>query len=217
LLSTFELVSASILTICIIFFFLVNLWNLWRTQWEKKTKEYFAEHPHPYGLIYGVAAFGTLVFWIQCILYPFFVFTGVMQWFKVSPLQLHFSYDFVLHWLGLSLLVFGFFLFSWSVIARGRFATSWEMAENHKLVTWGPYRFIRHPSYLSYFLMFFGIFFVWLNLLAIIPLFAIPGYIRIVEEEEQLLIKRFGEQYIQYRKITGRFFPRIKSVVKENK
>lgn len=210
LIPSFEEISATVLTICIIVFLSVNLWNLWKKYEEKKDEKYFAEHPRPRGPIYSVTAFGTLVFWIQCILYPILVLTNVMQRFETLPLQLSFSYDYVLRWFGLSLLVFGFSLFIWSVIARGRYATSWEMSEKHRLVTWGPYRFVRHPSYLSYFLMFFGMFLVWLNLLAIVPIFAIPGYVRIVGDEEKLLVKRFGDQYIRYQKVTGRFFPRIR-------
>lgn len=104
---------------------------------------------------------------------------------------------------------FGYFIFLWSVFARGRYATTWKMLENHKLVTWGPYRYVRHPSYLAYFLMFFGLFLILLNLLALLPLIAIPGYIKIVEYEEKLLIKRFDEKYIEYQRKTGKFIPKI--------
>lgn len=78
------------------------------------------------------------------------------------------------------------------------------------LVTWGPFRYVRHPSYLGYFLMFFGLFFLLLNLVALVPLLAIPGYIRLTTYEEQLLIARFGNEYVEYQKTTGRFVPKMK-------
>jgi protein-S-isoprenylcysteine O-methyltransferase len=107
-------------------------------------------------------------------------------------------------------LAIGFFLFSWSVIVRGRYAISWKMPEDHVLVTWGPYGFVRHPSYLSYFIMFIGLFLLWMNLFAAIPLIAIPGYVRITDKEEEMLVERFGELYLQYQKRVNKFFPRLK-------
>lgn len=90
------------------------------------------------------------------------------------------------------------------------FSTSWEMRENHKLVTWGPYQHIRHPSYAAYFTLSIGLFLTLLNMVAVIPLLAILGYAGITESEEELLTRRFGEPYIQYQQATGRFFPRLK-------
>jgi len=84
------------------------------------------------------------------------------------------------------------------------------MPEDHRLVTWGPYRLVRHPSYLGYFLMFIGLFFTWLNLVAVIPLVAIPGYVVVVGQEEELLLSRFWEEYQRYRETTERFIPRLR-------
>jgi len=106
------------------------------------------------------------------------------------------------------LTVIGYSLFSWSVIARERYAASWGMSEEHRLVTWGPYRYVRHSSYLAYFLMILGLLFVLLNLLAAPCLIAIPGYFQVADEEEKMLLERFGEQYQQYQARTGRFWPR---------
>jgi protein-S-isoprenylcysteine O-methyltransferase Ste14 len=104
------------------------------------------------------------------------------------------------------LTAFGYFLFVWSVLARGRYATSWDMSEDHKLVTWGPYRYVRHPSYAAYFILFAGLFLMLVNLIAVIPFIAIPGYVQITNIEEELLAKRFGDEYAHYQRITGKFF-----------
>ncbi len=104
----------------------------------------------------------------------------------------------------------GYMIFLWSVLERGRYSVAWEMAEDHRLVTSGPYRYVRHPSYMAYFLLFFGLFFVSLNMLTLIPLIAIPGYVSITVYEEKLLKKRFGDKYVEYQKTTGRFFPKIR-------
>lgn len=114
---------------------------------------------------------------------------------------------------GILATAFGYALFIWSVLARGRYATSWEMPEKQKLVTWGPYSHVRHPSYLAYFILFIGMFLTFLNLIAVIPFIAIPGYLHIATVEEELLTKRFGEAYLEYQCATGKFFPRGKKGV----
>jgi methanethiol S-methyltransferase len=105
--------------------------------------------------------------------------------------------------------VAGSVLFMWSVLARGRYSVSWSMPIDQKLVTCGPYRYIRHPSYTSYFLMFLGLFLVWFNLLALILFLGIPGYVRVSQREERMLVLRFGEAYVDYQKKTDRFLPGI--------
>ena len=205
-----EVISAEVLTLCLIIFFSVNMWNLWRFRGERRAKRCYAEHPPPRGLPSWAAAFGTLAFWGETLFYIVLVFSGCIRWVNATPLRFRFLCDFAFRWLGLFLMVLGFVLFGWSVLARGRYAVSWEMPEDQRLVTWGPYRFVRHPSYLSYFLMFVGLFLLWLNLLAVIPLLAIPGYVHVAKEEEKLLIKRFGEEYAQYQRKTGRFLPKLR-------
>lgn len=58
--------------------------------------------------------------------------------------------------------------------------------------------------------MFFGLFFLWSNLFTLIPLIAIPGYFLVTVEEERLLKQRFGEEYVNYQRKTGRFIPRLR-------
>ncbi|MBO3803781.1 MAG: isoprenylcysteine carboxylmethyltransferase family protein [Candidatus Brockarchaeota archaeon] len=156
----------------------------------------------------GVAALGTLAFWGECLLYPLVAFTNAVRK-GAFTLDVLVPFDKCTSSIGLLLIVLGLSIFSWSVQARGRYATSWAMAEDHRLVTWGPYRFVRHPSYLSYFMMFFGMLILWPNVFSTIPILSIPGYVRITKDEEGLLIERFGDQYRDYRKRTGRFFPKI--------
>ncbi len=82
--------------------------------------------------------------------------------------------------------------------------------ESHTLVTSGPYRWIRHPIYTSYFGLALSLFllttnwFVGLALLALSILLASR-----VEGEEALLLERFGDAYRAYMQRTGRFLPRL--------
>ena len=74
----------------------------------------------------------------------------------------------------------------------------------------GPYALVRHPAYLSYFLMFIGLFSLWPNLLTLLPIFAVPGYVKLTELEEDMLIKKFRNEYKQYQRKVGRFLPKIR-------
>jgi protein-S-isoprenylcysteine O-methyltransferase Ste14 len=37
----------------------------------------------------------------------------------------------------------------------------------------------------------------------------IPGYVRIAQREEKMLVLRFGDAYLEYQRKTGGFFPRL--------
>lgn len=206
-----EFLIAVFLLFCLAVFFSLNLFNLARTRRRRReeTTNAYAEVKRPGGIFLALAALGTLFFFLVSMAYPFLVFTGLLQLFDYFSLQLRFHYDSWIQVIGILLLTIGYFLFSWSVLERGRYATSWEMHEDHKLVTSGPYRYVRHPSYLAYFLMFFGLFFLLLNLVVLVPLLAIPGYVSLTTYEEELLIRRFGSKYVDYQNRTGRFIPKI--------
>jgi protein-S-isoprenylcysteine O-methyltransferase Ste14 len=211
-----EILTATFLGICLGIFYLVNLINLLGNRIRRKAKA-TREEPQqktpepPRTLTLGLAAFGTIVFWLISIFYVLLIFTGVLPHFDWFLLPLRFPQDSCVQILGIILAALGYFLFTWSVIARGRFATAWEMPENHKLVTWGPYKYVRHPSYLAYFIMFPSLFFIWLTWISLIPILAIPSYLQIVGEEEKYLIQRFGDEYITYQKNVGQFFPKWKT------
>jgi protein-S-isoprenylcysteine O-methyltransferase Ste14 len=58
--------------------------------------------------------------------------------------------------------------------------------------------------------MFIGFLMLWRNILALIPLIAIPGYVLITRSEEKMLVAKFGEKYVQYQKHVGRFLPKVR-------
>lgn len=83
--------------------------------------------------------------------------------------------------------------------------------ERDKLVTRGPYRYVRHPQYLGYFIVFAGFFLLLLNLVALAPLLSIPGEVRMATIEEGFLTEKFGNSYTDYQKVTGKFLPKIRT------
>jgi len=166
-----------------------------------------SEVEEPHGLILGLLALGTSVFFLESLLYVFF---GILR----DRASLWATFDFPVHndlleVFGASVMIGGYAIFIWSVLVRGQYATSWTMPDKHRLVNWGPYRFVRHPSYLGYFLMFVGFFVISQNMLALIPFVAIPGYTLAAFREEEMLLKRFGEEYRKYMQETKRLIPLV--------
>jgi protein-S-isoprenylcysteine O-methyltransferase Ste14 len=203
-------ITASVLATCLTIFMAVNLYNLMKSSRSEEDGEFKAEVDQPTGLVLVLAALGTATFFLETMAYIFFIFLGLSGVMIHSPLQLRFIYDSWVQLIGIGLTVWGYTLFDWSVLARGAYATSWEMPENQKLVTWGPYKYVRHPSYLAYFLLFMGLFLTLINLAAMIPVIAIPAYVAVATREEEMLARRFGAIYTEYQHRTGKFLPKLK-------
>lgn len=80
------------------------------------------------------------------------------------------------------------------------------------LVTSGPYRWVRHPYYVVAALLMAAVTVLTANwLIGLSSLIVLGLLILRTPKEEQKLIERFGEQYRDYMKRTGRFVPRIGS------
>ncbi len=103
-------------------------------------------------------------------------------------------------------------LFSWIHHTLGR---NWsgllEIHKDHTLITHGPYRYVRHPMYTSFFILGVGILLLSANwLIASVYLIAASSmYIDRVSSEEKMMIERFGDAYRDYMKRTGRLIPRL--------
>ncbi len=190
-------------------FFVINAHNVVKGSRERRGAKVYAELEKPSGVPIALAVLGTLAFFCESVLLIYLGFSDFSPYTIARSLQLTFPYDAPAQSVGVLVLGAGFLIFIWSVVARGRYSVSWGMPEDHRLVTWGPYRYVRHPSYLGYCLMFVGLFLSWLNIVALVPLAAIPGYAMLAEAEEELLTRRFGEEYTRYREKTGRFLPKL--------
>ena len=93
-----------------------------------------------------------------------------------------------------------------SVLTLGFGVTSWGhwLLFNKKLpglVTIGIFAHVRHPMYLGYILAYLGCIVGTMSLLSIIPwLSIICFYIKIANYEEHELEKRFGKEYLGYKR-----------------
>ena len=147
---------------------------------------------------------GGLVLWLSPLVY--LINPAWMAWSKIGlP-------DWV-RWLGVLIGVLCTFGVYWlfSSIGSGITPTSGTRKE-HQLVTSGPYHWVRHPLYtvgssmfISFGMMADNWFIATLGVLAFIAM-----AIRTPKEEANL-IEKFGDEYREYMKRTGRFLPRLKS------
>lgn len=143
--------------------------------------------------------------WLTSI--PFFTYIAL---FFISVIEFSVTSNIALNCF---ISVIGVFTFSLGVFLRYQTVSVFRInkqkwishidAENiGYLITAGPYKFLRHPYYLSVMLELCGIALLLNSLRAIIFIFLIQApllYKRIVVEESEL-IKKFGEQYFLYKK-----------------
>jgi len=82
--------------------------------------------------------------------------------------------------------------------------------KGHQLVTHGPYRYVRHPLYGTGLAMAVCITLItglwWLGIGMVVPLAILLWR---TSKEEANLIETFGDEYREYMKRTGRFFPKL--------
>jgi protein-S-isoprenylcysteine O-methyltransferase Ste14 len=123
--------------------------------------------------------------------------------------------------LSLPIFTLALFLIGWSVQnflkAKG---TPVPFNPPPQLVTSGPYTYTRNPMLTGVFALLFGlgVFFGSVSLLFVFtPLFIFVNFWELKAIEEPELVKRLGEDYIEYRKRTPMFFPGITTIFKERK
>jgi protein-S-isoprenylcysteine O-methyltransferase Ste14 len=114
-------------------------------------------------------------------------------------------------WFGFLLYAAGGLLRIAPVFVLGRrFSGLVAIQPEHRLVTGGLYKFIRHPSYLGLFILALGWGLAFRSgvgvVIAVLMLVVVIGRI---ESEERLLSETFGAEYEAYRNRTWRLFPYI--------
>ena len=129
----------------------------------------------------------------------------------IDPLWLPFS-----DWLqktGAVVTAAGIFLFWWTHFTLGRNWSPFIQVKIHqRFVEKGPYRWIRHPMYLSVFITGIGVTLLTANWLVGL-VFLLPAVLISmlrIPAEEAMLQAAFGDAYRAYQSRTGRFFPRLK-------
>ena len=82
-------------------------------------------------------------------------------------------------------------------------------APTPQVIDWGVFSIVRHPMYLGVLLIMIGLFFWSFSLISIsIWVGFFFFYDRMASYEEEDLIRMFGENYIEYKRRVGKWFPK---------
>jgi len=118
----------------------------------------------------------------------------------------------LVHYSGLFLIILGLVI-RWIAILKlkSMFTVDVSIQENHKIVKSGIYKTIRHPAYLGSLLSFLGLGVALINWLSIIIIFVpiLIAFLHRIQIEEKVLLKEFGEEYLNYSNNTYRLFSGI--------
>lgn len=110
-------------------------------------------------------------------------------------------------YLGLVVMALGLSLRFWSMSVLGKFySRTLRTMTEQQVITTGPYKFVRHPGYLSSILIWIGTGLAienWIMALSCLIIFSLVYSYRIVAEEE-MLVSIFGKEYEEYRKKSWR-------------
>ncbi|OFZ86324.1 MAG: hypothetical protein A3F74_07235 [Betaproteobacteria bacterium RIFCSPLOWO2_12_FULL_62_58] len=141
-----------------------------------------------------------------------------VAWLVIAPVQIvkwdrwpldHGVSD-LLGWIAVPLLSAGLWLFWYSHCTIGHYwSIQVQLKKAHRLITDGPYRYIRHPLYTALFLGYLGTALAlqsWM-LVAWFPAF-VASYLLFAKEEEKVMESGFGEAYRAYRRQAGMFLPK---------
>lgn len=120
------------------------------------------------------------------------------------------GYGAILCGVGIALVLSGLLIRWYAILYLGRwFTVDLTLVENQELVTSGPYRLLRHPSYTGVLVSLGGIGLLMQNSLSLIAVVTPPFlmFIRRIKLEEAMLATHFGARWAEYAKSSWRLIP----------
>ena len=112
---------------------------------------------------------------------------------------------------GISLMILCLPLSIWVYRTLGvHFSTRLQLLKDHQLVDTGPYRFVRHPMYSTFFLCAVAASLASANpIVGIASIGMIMALSLRIKREETMLLERFGGEYREYMQRTGAIVPKL--------
>jgi protein-S-isoprenylcysteine O-methyltransferase Ste14 len=143
----------------------------------------------------------------------------MLPFYHLSPRRLTIRLPNWLRWAGFASGMASLGFWTWTHMALGRlWSAELRLRADHRLVTSGPYSLIRHPMYTAILVWAVSLGFVIANW---IPLAVAVGaaviFVMRIPKEEHMMLEQFGDEYRDYMKRTGRFFPRWQTSPREAK
>lgn len=179
----------------------IGISTYYRAKADKETGEKVSRRVDGSIMMSIIRIFG-LVLWLSPLVY--LLNPAWMAWSKIGLPE-------SVRWLGvlLGILCVAGIYWLFSSIGSGITPTS-ATRKQHALVTSGPYRWVRHPLYTigsSMFIAFGMMADNWF--VALLGILAFIAMAVRTPKEEANLIEKFGDEYREYIKHTGRFLPKL--------
>ena len=117
-----------------------------------------------------------------------------------------------LTWVGVVIMISGIIFRRYAISVLGKFFTATvQIQKDHELIKAGPYRYIRHPSYMGILIITLGLGIALANWISLLLCIVLPviGVMQRIKVEEKELEQHFGNRYLDYRKNTWRVIPHI--------
>ncbi len=163
------------------------------------------------GSSFSISRLGKPRAFLAWFLYTFILLSALVyilapSWLAWAALPLPSA----LRWSGVAVGVGSVLLLLWVHRTLGKnFAASGIIQARQTLITTGPYQWMRHPMYTTFFVISLTVALITANgLIAILCLFFGVLLPSIIKSEEQTLLEKFGDEYREYMQRTGRFLPR---------
>lgn len=88
---------------------------------------------------------------------------------------------------------------------------SWRVLQAPRIVDYGIYKYVRHPMYTGALILYLGLFLLLTNwkIAILMNIFTINFLIDRIDREEQAMISKFGQEYINYMNRTKIIIPFI--------
>ena len=110
----------------------------------------------------------------------------------------------------LGLLAIGLML--WVLRTFPSVSTGHYVLPDHRVVTEGPYRLVRHPLYVAAYLVWLAVAIGFESPVALVftVAYVIPGYWIFMRAEEEMLLAHLGDAYARYQQEVGMLVPRLR-------
>ena len=122
------------------------------------------------------------------------------------------AFNFYTLGIGTIIIIVGLSIRIWAIRVLGKFfSAAVKVRGDHEIIQSGPYKVVRHPSYLGAYLTFLGspiLLEAWFSLPLVMIAMGIAYYVRI-STEERTLSEHFGEKYKRYKRYSWRMIPGI--------
>ncbi len=114
------------------------------------------------------------------------------------------------YYLGIVLFITGYALRLTSrILLHKQFSVFVALQKEHKLITTGIYKYVRHPIYTAGIISFIGFILLTNSTLGILTglLLVLPALLYRIHIEEKMLIAHFGDEYVEYKKKVKALIP----------